>query len=642
MKLEEKAATSSEQRRFLQMVIKYLRPYTGSVLLLLLVYASFTVLTAIQPVILAPILDIAINKGLPQGTSQGVSLGDVDLNNIGQYILGVLGLNEESPLQVVLILAIAYLGVSIGTAGLNFLNYLLSIRIRATAGRDIQLDLFSHLFSLSLDFFNNERTGEIIARLDQDTRNAMASLEVSLRNMLISPLLILYYGYLMLITNITLTIFVVAAALMHYLLTRALRRPIRRRTQEQVNIGAEVTAYLQEKLASARVVKTFVAETIETNNLRNLINQFRQANIKFGFFKHLDDPVTASINAVINVGILLFSINELFSGRLTVTGFLLYLFIGRSILTPLTTLTQSYNSIQSTLAIGVRVRQLFDIEPSVRSGTESIREFNDSIRFDNVFFSYKDFPVLHEISFEIEKGKTTALVGPSGGGKSTITDLLLRFYDPHLGKVLVDGVDLRALNLSQYRRLYGVVAQESILFNASISANIAYGYPDLTKEEIQEAARIAYAHEFIGDLPEGYDTLVGDRGVRLSGGQRQRIAIARAIAHRPKILILDEATSSLDTEAEQKVQLAVDRAIQSTTAIVIAHRLSTVVRADQIIVIDEGRVVDKGTHQELMSRSKLYKTLASLQFNSQVDVSGPRERTQGVALGEADHSEAKD
>lgn len=614
----------SEQSRFLRMVVKYLRPYAGIIVLLLLVYAAFAVLTAIQPVILAPILDIALQGGSPPPPGQPPELQTIDLNNLGQFVLTTLGLNNLAPIEMVTILAFAYLAAATCIAALDFINYLLALKLRTAAGRDIQIDLFNHLFGLSLDFFNNERTGEIIARLDQDTRNALAGLEVALRNLIVSPLLIIYYGYLLVVTNVNLTIFVATAALLNYTLTQIMRKPIQRRMAAQVNVGAEVTAYFQEKLASARVVKTFVAERYEASQLRNLANEFVRTNMRFGILKHADEPITSVINALVNVGILLFSANELFSGRLSPVGFFLYLYIGRSILGPLTTITQSYNSIQSTMATGIRVRQLFDKSPLVVSGSTPVKEFREAIYFEQVSFGYQDSPVLYDINFEIQKGKTTALVGPSGGGKSTITDLLMRFYDPHSGKILFDGKNVQDFNLPDYRRLFGVVAQESILFNATIAENIAYARPELTKEQVEEAARIANAHEFIMELPHGYETYVGDRGVRVSGGQRQRIAIARAIAHRPRILILDEATSSLDTESEQKVQLAVDRAIQSTTAVVIAHRLSTVVGADLIVVLDQGRIIDKGKHGELMERCALYRNLALLQFNPELTVSGDR------------------
>ncbi len=604
--------------RFYRMVRQFLRPYTGTLILLLITYAGFTVLTALQPLVLAPMLDIALAAGSNvQLPAVDPSLASMDLNNLGQFMLSWLGLGSATPWESVLRLGFAFFAISVGIAVLGFVNYMLALKIKIGAGRDIQVQLFNHLFTLSLDFFNQERIGEIIARLDQDTRNAISGLELSLRNLIVSPLLILYFGYLMFKTNATLTLFVLAAGVMHYILTQLIRKPLRQRMFDQFNVAAEVTAYLQERLGAARVVKTFVAEAFEALRLRRLVDEVMRVNTRYGFYKNVDEPLTQIINAVINVGILLFSASELFAGRLTATGFFLYLFVGRSVLGPLTTLTQSYNSIQSTLAAGVRVRELFDVSPGVVSGSVLAKQMNAGLVLEDVSFSYPGTPVLKNVSVQISKGKTTAIVGPSGSGKSTFTDLLVRFYDPQSGRITLDGTDLRELDLDSYRRLFGVVAQESVLFNATIAENIAYARPETTQAEIEAAARVANAHDFILELPEGYKTYVGDRGVRLSGGQRQRIAIARAVVRKPAILILDEATSSLDTESEKKVQLAVDQAIQSTTAVVIAHRLSTVIRADQIIVLEAGHVVDTGRHDELMARCALYRHLATLQFDTE-------------------------
>jgi subfamily B ATP-binding cassette protein MsbA len=609
---------SAEAPGFFPMVVKYLRPYKWTVLLLLLTYLAFTICTALLPLIMAPILNVALGPDaqavLP--VDGAVSLDAVNLNNVGEFVLVRLGLDESSPWNVVVFLGLAYLIVTLVIALLGFVNYLLAQKVKIGAGRDIQVDLFEHLFGLSLDFFNRERIGELIARLDQDTKATIAGLELALRNLFVSPLLIAYYGYLMFKTNVTLTFFVAGAGLFHYLLTQAVRTPLRSRMRDQFTLSAEVTAYLQEKLAGVRVVKSFVAEAYERSRLRKLADEVMKINMRFSFFKHLDEPATLMINALTSVGILLFTANELFNGRLNAAGFLLYLFVGRSILGPLTTLTQTYNSIQTTLASGVRVRELFAVKPTVVSGSERIEKLNDSIRFENVSFSYPGSPVLHGINIDIKKGRTTALVGPSGGGKSTIMDLLMRFYDPESGAVLIDDQDLRNFDLPSYRKLFGVVAQEALLFNATVAENIAYARPELARAEIEAAAKVANAHEFIMELPEAYDTFVGDRGVRLSGGQRQRVALARAIVHKPQILILDEATSALDTDSEKKVQVAIDQAIRNTTAVVIAHRLSTVIGADSIVVLDRGHVLDVGTHEQLMNRCALYQNLVNLQFNA--------------------------
>jgi subfamily B ATP-binding cassette protein MsbA len=302
------------------------------------------------------------------------------------------------------------------------------------------------------------------------------------------------------------------------------------------------------------------------------------------------------------------------SGRLTTAGFFLYLYIGRAVLDPLTSLARTIKLIQTTFASSERVQALFGEIPSIKDGPKDKKSFDKSLVFENVSFKYGNEPVLKRVNFEVRKGEITALVGPSGAGKSTIIDLILRFYDPQQGRILIDGIDLRELQLDNYRKMMGVVTQDSILFNAPVAQNIAYPSAEISQPQVENAAHVANAHEFVKNLPKGYDTFVGDRGMLLSGGQKQRVTIARAVYHKPQLLILDEATSSLDTESERLVQQAIDKVIEATTAIVIAHRLSTVVHAAKIIVLDKGEIIDQGRHQELYDRCDLYRTLCDLQF----------------------------
>jgi subfamily B ATP-binding cassette protein MsbA len=363
------------------------------------------------------------------------------------------------------------------------------------------------------------------------------------------------------------------------------------------------------------VIKSFSAENFELRRLREAIQNVLRINMKYGVFKHIEEPVRGFADHVIEVGILLLATYELLTGHLQPATFFLFLYVGRSIMGPISTLAGTFVTIQSTMAASERVFELFATQPQVWDGKDEIRNFEDRIRIENVSFAYDTRKVLHQIDLEIQKGSIVALVGPSGAGKSSLADLIMRFYDPAEGRITIDDRDIRTLRQASYRKLFGVVSQEPLLFNATVRENIAYGRDGLTEEDIVYAARIANAHEFImAELPQGYDTLVGDRGIRLSGGQRQRVAIARAMAHRPQLLILDEATSSLDSESERLVQQAIDKALHHTTAIVIAHRLSTVVNADKIVVMDQGSIMDQGKHSELLRRCELYQRLCHLQF----------------------------
>ena len=607
----------SDRSRLTYLFTTYLRPYWRSCLLLLLSYFLVTVLTALQPLMMAPILDVALGRQVDiQAASPAPDWSTLDLNNIGQYLMQQLRLDVLDPWHVVLYLALVYLGISVLLHLLTFANYLLALWIRVRAGRDMQQDLFRHILSLSLDFFHRQRTGELISRLDKDTTATVSGLEPAARSLIVSSLLVLIYGSLLVRTNLRLTVLILLAGGLHYGLTQAIRNPIRRRVRDQFNIMADTTAYLQEIVLSIRVIKSFAAERYELSRLREVIARLVHINMRYGVFKHVHEPAGAIISATINVAILLFAIRELFSGRLTTSGFFLYLYVGRSVVDPISALGQTYTQIQQTLAAGERVRELFAEQPLVKDGPERVDAFRRAIELENVSFRYDSEEVLKNINLRIGQGEIVALVGPSGAGKSTLTDLTLRFYDPQSGRITIDGHDLRDLELASYRRLFGVVAQESLLFNATVAENIAYCCEDegLTRAEIENAARIANAHEFIMQLPQGYDTLVGDRGVRLSGGQRQRVAIARAVVRKPQILILDEATSSLDSESERLVQEAIDRVIQNMTAIVIAHRLSTVLRADKIVVLNNERIEAIGRHDELLQTSPTYEKLYRLQF----------------------------
>ncbi len=594
----------------------YLRPNLPLVLLLIFCYFLVSLLTAAQPLVMAPMLDIVLgNLALENPVGSPETLGSLDLNNIGAYLLSILAGFELSQWQTVWAMAVAYLVISILLYLLNFGVYLLALWIRINSEREIQKDLFAHVISLSLDFFHRKRTGELISRLDQDTRATVSGLANIARSAVVSSFLALFYSALLIRTNVRLTIFIILAGALHYGLTQLIRNPIKQRVRDQFNIMADNTAYIQEVISSIRVVKSFAAEAYERMRLSNIVERLRVINLRYGVFKHVDEPVGQIINAISNVAILLLATQELFQGTLTPTGFFLYLYVGRAVLDPITDLARTYTVLQTTFATSERVRDLFSEQPSILSGQTPIQQLKEDIRFSNVGFSYADSPVLRDVDIQIRKGEVTALVGPSGAGKSTLFDLLLRFYDPGAGRILVDGVDLRALDLREYRQLFGVVSQESLLFNASVFDNIAYPGLGVSLADVKEAAQIANAEEFIERMPQGYESLIGDRGVLVSGGQRQRLAIARAVVRRPQILLLDEATSSLDSESEKLVQDAIDRAIRGTTAVIIAHRLSTVIHADQIVVLDQGRVVDQGRHNELLARCDLYRSLCELQFD---------------------------
>ncbi|TAK12689.1 MAG: ABC transporter ATP-binding protein [Anaerolineae bacterium] len=607
----------NEIQQYFRLARTYLRPYWREAIVLVIGYFAFTGLNVIQPLVMAPVLDIAIgNQSIFEASPTDAQLdwNNLDLNNLGKFMLVRLGLNSLGAWEIISTLAIVYLVITFLLNLINYANTLLAVRIRNRARVDMQRDLFQHLFALSLDFFNRQQSGELVSRLEQDTRATVSNLESVARNVIVSPILIGVYGYLLVNTSLQLTAIVIVAGVLQFWVSRIIRSPIRRLIIKQQSVMARAGAYLQEMFSSARVVKTFVAEEYALGRLKAELKDVYAAQMRYAYLKQSDLPLTGIINGITNVTILFLVARELISGALTPTGFFLYLYVGRSVLGPINSLVLTYNAVQQMLASEQRLRELMDQQPSVQSGPVTPQTFETGITLREVSFHYGDEPTLNEVSFEVKKGEMVALVGPSGAGKSTLTDLILRFYDPQTGGIMMDGRDIRELDLKAYRRFFGTVSQESLLFNASVAENIAYARTEITRAQIIAAAQVANAHEFIEQLPQGYDTTIGDRGVLISGGQRQRLAIARAVVRQPQILILDEATSSLDSLSERLVQDAIDRVIQNTTAIVIAHRLSTVRNAHKIVVLDQGRVVDIGKHGELMKRCALYHELATLQF----------------------------
>jgi subfamily B ATP-binding cassette protein MsbA len=605
-----------DAHRFLRLLGRYLAPYWPAVALLVALSYVAMGFAAALPVLMAPLLDLALGAPAAAPGAAPVSLRGLSLNNLGAAFFQWLGISSvEDRFHAIAVLCLGYVAVGLGKGLADFANYLLALWIRVRVGAAIQMDLFRHLLGLSMRFFTRQRVGELVSRLSTDTGAVASGVETIVGTVLSAPVFIAVYGYLLVRTGPRLVVAAVGAIVLHYTVSRFLRGPVRRLATDQFSAFANLAARFQEAIASIRVVKSFGAERFELARVGQALREVLRVNVKFGFYKHVEEPGRAVVNYVIEASILLLAAWELLAGRMSASAFFLFLYVGRAVMAQVGSLGSAYTQMQSTLGAVTRLSELMAIVPEVRDGAEPIAEFSDRIRVEDVSFDYGGERVLDHVSVEIGKGECVALVGPSGVGKSTLADLLLRLYDPVAGRITIDGRDVRTLQQERYRRLFGVVSQEALLFNATIRENIAYGREGLSEAEIVRAARIANAHEFVMELPDGYDAVVGDRGVRLSGGQRQRVAIARAVAGRPAILILDEATSSLDSESERLVQQAIDRVTRGTTSIVIAHRLSTVLHADRIVVLGRGGVEAIGRHPELLATSETYGRLYRLQFS---------------------------
>jgi subfamily B ATP-binding cassette protein MsbA len=484
--------------------------------------------------------------------------------------------------------------------------------------RDLRNSVYRHLAHLPLGYFTQMKAGQILSRVINDTFETRLILtQIVTQSLQSASLVVVYIAILFSISWKLSLIALIILPLLGFSLQPMLRR-LRKGNLRRGNVHGEMTSVLQETISGIRLVKASGTEQYEEGRFAEGSNKYARSSLKLTRLALVAPPVTEIIGTLIAVLILWIGAWQVLQSR-TMTGatLLAFLTLVLRLLQPLKQLSQMRTTAQSSLASAERLFEILDSPAEFQRdrGTRETVSFGRELRFDDVSFSYGDAPVLSGIDLTARKGDVIALVGPSGSGKSTLVDLIPRFYEPTGGRILLDGIDTREIKLPALRSLTGIVSQETVLFHDSVRNNIAYGAPGkYTQAQIEAAASAANAHEFIMELPHGYDTLLGERGTRLSGGQRQRLAIARALLSDPPILILDEATSALDTESERLVQEAVDRLLQGRTVFVIAHRLSTITHADQIMVLDRGEIVERGTHAELLTRRGAYYRLYSLQF----------------------------
>ncbi|MEA2958901.1 MAG: ATP-binding cassette, subfamily bacterial MsbA [Alphaproteobacteria bacterium] len=484
--------------------------------------------------------------------------------------------------------------------------------------RDLRNAVYRHLAHLPLGYFTQMKAGQILSRVINDTFETRLILtQIVTQSLQSASLVLVYIAILFSISWQLSLIALVILPLLGFSLQPMLKK-LRRGNLRRGNVHGEMTSVLQETISGIRLVKASGTESYEEGRFAEGSNKYARSSLKLTRLALLAPPVTEIIGTVIAVLILWIGAWQVLrSGTMTGATLLAFLTLVLRLLQPLKQLSQMRTTAQSSLASAERLFEILDSPAEFQRdrGTRDAATFDRHLEFEDVSFSYGDAPVLSHIDLSASKGEVVALVGPSGSGKSTLVDLIPRFYEPTSGRILLDGIDTREIKLPALRSLTGIVSQETVLFHDTVRSNIAYGATNrYTQEQIEAAARAANAHEFVMELPRGYDTLLGERGTRLSGGQRQRLAIARALLTDPPILILDEATSALDTESERLVQEAVDRLLQGRTVFVIAHRLSTITHADQILVLDRGEIVERGTHAELLARRGAYHRLYSMQF----------------------------
>ena len=602
----------------LKRFIPYVLPYKRQAFLNVFFNILYSLFSALSFVALIPMLDVLFGKAQPITEAPVYSGNLLDLGSYGKaylnYKVGALaGENTIWALAIVIALVLSLFLLK------NLFSYLASFFItylRNGVLKDLRNNLYKKIVNQPIAFFSDQRKGDIMSRMIGDVNEVQNSMLSALESFIREPLTIIFSILVMLGISVKLTlftfIFIPIAAAVISKIGKSLKKNSIAVQQEQ----GRFLSLIEETIGGLRVIKAFNAESIFSKRFANSSQTFNRLSNKVMNRQNLGSPMSEFL------GILMIAVLLWFGGSLVLvdktlegTQFIAFMGLAYNILTPAKAISRASYDMRRGNAAAERILEILDYDNPIkeRENPVVIKDFTTAITLNNVTFAYAEQPVLTNFSLEVPKGKTVALVGQSGSGKSTIANLITRFYDVNEGAILIDAVDVKDMQTASLRKLIGVVSQDSILFNDTIKNNLLIGKPDATDEELITAAKIANAYEFINDLPKGFDTNIGDAGSKLSGGQKQRLSIARAVLKNPPIMVLDEATSALDTESERLVQNALENMMKHRTSIVIAHRLSTIQNADLIVVMQKGRIVEQGTHSELIQKNGMYKRLVEMQ-----------------------------
>ena len=604
-------------------VLKYTKNYKGYTALNITFNILFAILSASILALIAPFLDLLFKNnsdGLQKIIIEGVpefSMTSSYFQHFSNYYLAILILQKGKIQALVLICLMVFVLTLLKNICRYFAMYFIA-PIRNGVVRDLRNKIHQKALELPLSYYSEERKGDLMSRMTTDVQEIEWSIMQTLEMIFREPLTIIILFSLMLLISVKLTLYIILLLPIAAIIIAILGKSLKHASKKTKETLGQIVSLIEESLGSLKVIKAFNAEPTVQEKFESLNQTFYTQSVKVYRKTDLSSPLTETIVTGILMLILLLGGKMVFMDELSAALFITYFGLASQLIPPIKQLTTSYNNIQKGVASEERINKILLANNLIFDAKEAINleQFTKEIEYKDLWFAYHkgdDGYVLKGINLKIEKGKTIALVGQSGSGKTTLADMLCRFYESDKGQLLIDGTNIKHLKTSSLRKHIGVVTQESILFNDSVLNNIAFGMTHVSKTEIIEAAKIANAHDFIMQLPNGYETTIGDRGGKLSGGQRQRLSIARAVLKNPAILILDEATSALDTESEKLVQEALTNLMKNRTSVVIAHRLSTIANADEIVVMNNGEIIEKGNHQQLLALNGTYKKLCDMQ-----------------------------
>ncbi len=604
--------------RIKETFVKYIKPYKKQAILSILSNVFFALFSTLAFIVFIPLLEILFKEEKRHSVIKPVWTG---ISHIKQFLNAYLdyywvnyinnhGFVGALTAIMVLIIVIILLKNVFNYLALYFMTFL-----RNGILKDMRNDMYEKIISLPISFYSEKRKGDVITRMTSDVVEVQWASLIILEIIVREPLTILFSVITMLFLNFKLTLFIFVFTPIAGFLISLIGKQLRKDSHTVQRYVSIFLSHIEETLTGLKIIKGFNAEKLFTDKFKRMTYNIFKANNRLVNRQNLAHPVSEFLGVLVIVVILWFGGSMVLHKELKPAVFLTFIALAYNILTPAKSIARAGYTIRKGMASVERIFNILDAKNPLVDKPDAIRKqsFDKAIDFDHVNFRYEEVNVLKDVSFKINKGETLALVGQSGSGKTTIANLLMRFYDVNEGAIKIDGIDIRDMTKKSLRSLMGLVTQDSILFNDTVRNNIALAKPKATMDEVIQAAKIANAHNFIMELPKGYDTNIGDSGNRLSGGQKQRLNIARAILKNPPVMILDEATSALDTESEKLVQDALDKLMNNRTSVVIAHRLSTIKNADKIIVMHKGEIVEIGTHKELMQHEGVYHNLIMLQ-----------------------------